>query len=536
MSTVAAEYDTVATTTAGQVGGIVANGVHVFKGIPYGESTGGSNRFKAPVPRNPWTGVRDATAYGPTAPQIGHAEMGGSAPTEPAAIERMKAFGDFLHGLSGDEPAQSEDCLVLNVWTPSLEPDVSRAVMVWIHGGGFETGSGSWTLYEGTPLAQRGDAVVVTINHRLGVLGFLHLDDIAGPEYAGSGNAGMLDIVLALQWVRDNIADFGGDPSKVLVFGGSGGASKTSTLLAMPSAKGLFHRGALLSGPYVKARTAQTATATSEQLLHVLGLGVDQVSALHDLAVGELLTAAQRLGMPIDAGLASSASPEAFMPLQPVLDGAVITHHPMDPMCAPHGTGVATMIGSAKDDMRMMMLGMPWFGTLDDAGLAAMVAATFGPLADEAHAAYRAAYPSFNPTQIAAQLVTDRVMWHGSIDWCERKVAAGGAPTWAYRFDYETTALGGILGATHGGDIPFAFDNWMLHPMAGNRPENAAFGKAVSEAFVRFAHTGNPNHPGLPEWRPYTTDDRCTMVLDVVSTAVEDPNARLRELWSARQA
>ncbi|MDO8363361.1 MAG: carboxylesterase family protein, partial [Actinomycetota bacterium] len=170
-------HDVVAPTTAGLVGGVTSSGVHVFKGIPYGAPTGGSARFKAPRPPDAWDGVRDATAYGPTAPQIGHAEMGGSAPTDPAAVERMRTFAEFLHGLSGDEPAQSEDCLVLNVWTPSLDADRSRAVMVWIHGGGFETGSGSWTLYDGTPLAQRGDAVVVTINHRLGVLGFLHLDD-----------------------------------------------------------------------------------------------------------------------------------------------------------------------------------------------------------------------------------------------------------------------------------------------------------------------------------------------------------------------
>jgi para-nitrobenzyl esterase len=210
-----------------------------------------------------------------------------------------------------------------------------------------------------------------------------------------------------------------------------------------------------------------------------------------------------------------------------------MTNHPVDPVGSPHGRDVQMMIGSTRDDMKMMMLGMPWFGVLDDDGLAKMADATFGPLAARALAGYRAALPGASATEIATRFVTDRVMWSGSIDWAERKAAGGGAPVYLYRFDYETTALGGVLGATHGGDIPFAFNNHTYNPMAGDRPGNEAFGRVVSEAFVRFAHSGNPNHPGLPDWRPYRAEDRCTMVLDSESHVVVDPDPELREVYAA---
>lgn len=526
------QYDVVAETRYGKVGGVENQGVYIFRGIPYGADTGGVNRFKPPKPPESWQGVRDATQYGPTAPQIGHAEAGGVQPDDEATKQRMAAFAAFIHGLAGDEPAQSEDCLVLNVWTKNLQADKSRAVMVWLHGGAFDTGSGSWPLYEGTPLASRDDVVFVTVNHRLGVLGFLHLEEIAGPDYAGSGNAGMLDIVAALQWVRDNIANFGGDPSRVMVFGGSGGASKTATLLGMPAAQGLFHRGALMSGPYTRAREADYATDLSLQLLAHLGLEENDVEKLHQLPVGTLMEAAKKLAVPISDGLASAASPDAFMPMQPVVDGKTLPAHPMDPVASPFGKDVAMMVGSTRDDMKMMMLGQPWFGVLDDAGLEKMAQSNFGDLADEMLAAYRATYPDWTPTQIASQFVTDRVMWAGSFHWAEVKARAGGAPVYVYRFDYESTALGGVLGATHGGDLPFALNNYQYTPMAGERPENEALGELMSEAFVRFAHSGNPNHGGMPEWKPYTLEQRDTLVFDVNTRPEADPNPALRKLYS----
>jgi para-nitrobenzyl esterase len=525
-------YDIEAQTGAGRVGGTTSGGVHVFKGIPYGAPTAGEHRFKPPRPPAAWTGVRDATRFGPTAPQRSHAEMGGAASSDPEVLARMSQFGALLHGMAGDEPAQSEDCLVLNVWTANLDASRSRPVMVWIHGGAFESGSGSWPLYDGTPLAAADDAVVVTINHRLGVLGFLYLDEVGGEAYSGSGNAGMLDIVQALQWVRDNIANFGGDPSKVLVFGGSGGASKTATLLGMPSAQGLFHRGALLSGPLVRVRTAAFAQSITEQLLERLRIPRSQLQQLHALPYQKLLEAAAQLAMPISAGLAGGATPEAFMPMQPVVDGASLPAQPMDP-ASPFGRSVQTMVGSTKDDMKMMMLGMPWFGKLTAAELRPFAVATFGASGEAMLAAYERAYPSASPTELACQFVTDRVMWAGSIDWAERKAAGGGAPVYVYRFDFETPIMGGLLGATHGGDIPFALNNYRCTPMAGDRPENEAMGKLMSRAFVRFADCGDPNHADMPAWRPYSPADRCTMVFDVNSRTETDPGSELRALYAA---
>jgi para-nitrobenzyl esterase len=473
--------------------------------------------------------VRDALTFGPTAPQLAMPSEASGAPTleGPAA-----AFMGFIQGLiGGPEPAQGEDCLVLNVWTSGIDQQTPRPVMFWVHGGAFTTGSGSWAMYDGTSLAARGDVVVVTINHRLGALGYLNLADLGGEEYADSGNAGMLDIVLALQWVHDNIARFGGDPNRVMMFGGSGGASKSSTILAMPAAKGLLHRVGLLSGPMLRVNEPDTATAAAERLLARLDLKSDEVHKLRDVPFSRLVAEAEHIGVTITDGLAGAAGSEAFMPLQPVLDGRHIVSHPMDPAASPLGTDVAAIIGSTRDDMKMMMLGHPRFGTLDEAGLEGVARANFGESAPEMVDAYRAAMPDASPTDIACAFVTDRVMWAGSIRWAERKAIGSNAPTYLYRWDYASAAMGGVLGATHGGDIPFAFDNYSLTPMAGDRPENARMGHIVSEAFVRFVHDADPNQPELPDWQPYSVENRPTMIFDVESHLEYDPRAELRRLY-----
>ena len=520
--------DIVIETATGKVRGANQGGVHVFKGIPYGAPTGGRNRFRPASPPTPWSGVRDALSYGPTAPQVGMPAEAGATSGQPGPGGEFMAF---LRGLAGDEPPMGEDCLVLNVWTGGVDQQRPRPVMLWVHGGAFTTGSGSWPMYDGTALASRGDAVVVTINHRLGALGYLHLAELGGPEYASSGNVGMLDIVQALNWVHENIAQFGGDPGRVLVFGGSGGASKTSTLLAMPGAKGLIHRAGLLSGPMLQVSSAEAAARHAEILLGRLGLAPNQFDKLHEIPWPQLVAEAEHIGVAISDGLAGAASSEGFMPLQPVLDGTVIPNHPMEPVAAPQGTDVPAIIGSCLDDMKMMMLSQPWFGVLDDAGLESIAKTNFGELADQMLSAYRGLNPGATPTELASAFVTDRVMWAGSIRWAERKSSGGNAPVYLYRWDYATPALGGVLGATHGGDIPFAFNNFELTPMAGDRPENPRVGRIVSEAWVRFAHDGDPNHDALPAWAPYTTDTRETLILNAESRTERDPRAALRTLY-----
>jgi para-nitrobenzyl esterase len=522
--------DSIANTNAGQVRGVNQNGVHIFRGVPYGAPMKGALRFHPATKPQPWTGVRDALAYGPTAPQASMAEAGGggSAPAEGPGAGRVAEFMAFLHGMAGDEPAQDEDCLVLNVWTAGLARDRKRPVFFFVHGGAFTSGSGSWKLYDGVGLASRDDAVVVTINHRLGALGFLHLAAFGGSEYASSGNVGMLDIVLALEWVRDNIENFGGDPNRVLVFGSSGGASKTSTLLGMPAAKGLLHRANLMSGPMIRCNTADRAALAAERLMKRLDIAPKDFRKLHDVPAQILVREAEHIGAAIGDGLAGNAGADAFMPLQPVVDGLVLPAHPMDPTPSPYGVDVPVLIGSTRDDMTLIMLAAPWFGLLDQAGLKKMGESFFGPMTDKVLAEYRREKPDATPTDTACQIVTDRTMWVGAIDWAERRAAAGRGPVYVYRFDFETPAMGGIAGAAHGGDIPFAMNNYDASSMAGDRPDNPEMAKIMSDTWVSFVATGNPNNPAIPQWDTYDAKRRATMLFDVPSRVENDPRANIR--------
>ncbi len=520
-------------TAAGKVRGQTVGEVHIFKGIPYGAPTGGGARFKAPKAAAAWTGVRDCTAWGPTAPQAGMAEAGGSHAGEPPMpadqAKRMADFMTFLHGMSGDEAPQGEDCLVLNVWSRSLSRSHKRPVMFWIHGGGYTSGAGSWNLYDGAGLAGRPsgtDAIVVTINHRLGALGHLHLAQFGGGDYAASGNAAMQDQVLALQWVRDNIEAFGGDPERVMIFGSSGGGAKCTTLLGMPSAKGLFHRANIMSGPHYHRATADEAAATAVRLMARLGIDPKDFRKLHDVPFQQLVSEAEKLNRPLNG-----AAVPPVVGLQPVVDGVVLPAQPMEPVASPIGARIPVLIGSGRDDINLLMYATPAFAGMTEAALQTGVAASHGDKAPQIIAAYKAERPDATPSQIFLAFQTDYRMGFGVADWAERRAAAPDAgPVYVYRFDFATPALGGVLGATHGNDIPFAMDNYRSSSMAGDRPGNAAMAKTMSDTWVRFAETCDPNNPSITPWKPYRPPERATMLLDVPATLVDDPRAGIRDL------
>jgi para-nitrobenzyl esterase len=490
----------IAETTHGRVQGATQDGVHVFLGIPYGGDTGGTNRFRPPPPPVPWVGTREATSFGPSSWQ----------PSAPGASETLKIFGGFA------EPSMGEDCLVLNVWTPGTTSS-DRPVLVYFHGGGHTSGSGSWPAYDGAALARRYDAVVVTVNHRLGLLGYLDLGELGGGEYPTSGANGVLDLVASLEWVRDNIAHFGGDPSRVLAYGESGGGWKTSTLLAMPSARDLFQRACLMSGAGIRCQTTDEATAIAERTLGFLGLDRSQLSSLADIPAARLLEAQNAAGVP---------------GFQPVLDGTHIVGHPLDLLRAGTTPDVPLLIGTTRDEFRTFAMAMPQPADgADDAWLADQLRHTVGAAATALVAGYRTSRPGASVFDLQVAINTDHHMRIPSIRMAEAASGPGRAPVFMYRFDWETPALGGMLKAGHGVDYPFFFDNLESATVTSEGPGREALASQMSGAVTAFAATGDPGHDLLPAWPPYDGNRRATMRFGLDSLVVDDPDGDERGLW-----
>jgi para-nitrobenzyl esterase len=501
----AAGESVTATTSAGTVRGIVDAGINVFKGIPYGDTTAGTNRFMPPKPPAAWKGIRDALAYGSTAPQtVGAADVRGRA-----ARARL--------------PEESEDCLVLNVFTPALSGGRNRPVMVWLHGGGFSSGSGSTPILDGTSLARSGDVVVVTINHRLNVFGFTYLGEAAGSDFALSGGVGQLDIVAALQWVRDNIDRFGGDPNLVTIFGQSGGGRKVATLMAMPAAKGLFHRAVVESGAVLRLTEREDAIRATDLLLAEVGLGRGRARELQNVPMDRLLAANAAVNAKLpgrEPGMTANS---------PTVDGSAIPNHPWDPAAPGLSASIPLLIGYARTEETLYDRPTPETLALDDAGLKLRAEKRIGGDPGRVIEIYRKAHPAATPWDLWILIATDHPRGTYSRELAKRKAVQAGAPAFAYRFDWETPEGGGHMRSPHAVEIPFVFNNITIAgPLISKMPEAHALAGKVSAAWVSFARTGNPNTPGLPKWPAYSATSRDTMLFNNDSRVVQDPDREPR--------
>jgi len=435
--------------------------------------------------------------------------------------------------------AQTENCQFLNIWTPSVGNGKKRAVMFYSHGGGFATGSGGSERsqsHDGSALSKNNDVVVVTHNHRLGLMGYLYLGDILGEEYATSGNAGMLDIVRALEWVRDNIAQFGGDPGNVMIYGESGGGAKTSTLLATPSARGLFHKASIESGPGIKMQPRETAAETTRALLAFLGLSTNQARQLLNVPAARLLEFQQKN---VSAGRGTVGA------FAPVVEGHYLPAHPFDPVAPAMSKNIPIIVGTNTDESIAQMRTRPLpeveqLFNLNEAALHERVRTALGAKADQADHVIdvvRKGRPKASPTDLYVAITTGMGTWHNSILLAERKVQQQGAPVFMYRFAYESEVpvaanVNYPMKAAHGMEIVFKFDHPEMGRNSGSRPERFQAAKNMSRSWAAFAKTSNPSVDGLPKWPAYTLAERATMILNTQCAVEKDPFAEERKLWN----
>lgn len=489
-----------ADTQFGRVRGIRAGEVNIFKGIPYGANTSGANRFMPPKDPVPWREFREAFTYGPAAPQ-----------SNPASGNQQ-------------DGQESEDCLVLNIWTRGINDGVKRPVMFWCHGGGFRTLSGSSPRYDGTNLAMRGDVVVVTINHRLNMMGFTHFGDMGHEQFASSGTVGMQDIVHALKWVKNNIEQFGGDPDRVMIFGESGGGRKVATLLGMPSTKGLFHRAIIESGATLRLPDREQATALAQQVLDELGITHANLPEIQQIPLNRLMAAYHAVSSrAVDTGGGTFA---------PTMDGEELPFHPFWPTASPVNPDVPVIVGANRTEMTYFADDAAF--QLDESKMRERVAAIVGE--DNVTAVvetYQTENPAANPSELYFLIFSDSRFVMQSITIAERRSELNVAPTYLYYLTWETAETGRGAMSPHTLDIPFIFDNVRDHPLTAGRESAIVLADKISDTIIEFARTGNPNVGKLPEWNPYNSETRATMVWNDNSQLLNDPISRQREIMQS---
>lgn len=481
----------VAQTANGKVAGYIQDGVTIFKGIPYAKA----NRFEAPVHADSWEGIRSCRQYGPVSPQGARSGW---------------ANDEIAFAFNWNDGVQGEDCLRLNVWTPALDSR-KRPVMVWLHGGGYSAGSGQeLPSYDGTSLAFAEDVVVVSINHRLNVLGFLDLSAY-GEKYAKSANAGLLDIVASLEWVRDNIAAFGGDPSNVTIFGQSGGGGKVTTLLATPCAKGLFHKAIVQSGSMLRTMESKYSRKIGIATVRNLGLDASSIDKISEVPYGELLAAGEKAIAQVKAEADRDGVASFIFGWAPTVDGAVLPSQPFDPQAPAISADIPMIIGTTRHEFSMTT----YVPALRNAGreeVIGILKGRYGEGTERFLELFAKAYPGSKP---ADMLDADFVFRPSAIEQALRKSLQGAAPVYMYMFNWESPVLDGILRSTHCMEIPFVFNNADRHAsMTGGGAQAMELASKMSHCWAEFARCGKPSAEGLPEWEPFEAEKRAVMFFD----------------------
>lgn len=511
-------------TDSGKVYGYVTDGVVTFRGIPYGASTEGRNRFMPPAKPEPWPGVRSALFWGPIAPQ-------------PASSARIHDRESFLFQWEVGHP--SEDCLRLNVWTRSINDNAKRPVMVWLHGGGYVYGSAQELhMYPGDNLVRRGDVVSVSVNHRLGALGFANLKQY-GEQYSSSPYLGMLDIVAALQWVKTNIANFGGDPNNVLIFGQSGGGGKVSTLMGMPAAQGLFHRAVVESGSLLNYTTQEQSHRVSAGVLAELGLNKNDIGKIQDIPFEQIIAAAARSQEVTAAAGVPSAGVMAWGPVE---DGKILPFHTWNPDAPSYSKHVPLIVGNTLNEffnsVQMEDPGVHSWNLeevrerLSGGGGAfpAFLRTRLGKAADQVIQACQKAHPDATPFTVYSIIAAMAMMRLSALAQAERKAAQRGAPAYNYWFQWQTPILDGTPRAFHCSDLPFVFYHTeVCAPMTGGGPEALHLAARMADAWISFARTGNPNHQDLPAWPAFDPKTTPTMIFDNQCVVKNDPDGEVRK-------